>query len=132
MSPYSLSFGQDTYGKQTVFGPRRIGRRRKRAAPPGGKAARQQKMFAFFENECNFWGNEVDNWGSREDGFGGAPFVKRFNTARFSKEKVVAAVETENGECSVRSDGGCRDLLTVGALCGNIELAPHGVLVLRK
>lgn len=31
---FLLSFGQDTYGKQTVFGPRRIGRRRKRAAPP--------------------------------------------------------------------------------------------------
>ena len=64
--------------------------------------------------------------GTGLNGFGGAPFVKHFNTARFSKEKGVAAVETENGECSVRSDGGCRGLLTVGALCGNIELAPHG------
>lgn len=126
MSPYSLSFGQDTYGKQTVFGPRRVGHRRKRAA------AGLKNCCEFLQNSCICSEIALHYSSTGLNGFGGAPFVKRFNAARFGKEKVVAAVESENGECSVRSDGGCRGLLTVGALCGNIELVPHGVLVLRK
>lgn len=53
-------------------------------------------------------------------------------TQRTGKESGMIAVETAGRSGRLFLDGEYRDLLTGRTLCGNIELAPYEVLVLRK